>query len=175
MQSATDSEEDLTRAFIHEATEGKVTIFPCDTTSLADQVKQLSSLCSAMAQTLIVVNKKLDSCEQQLQHLTNATQRDVAGEVVQALTASFLPEMRQLIETQNNAVQMEEASATMRKIKPLIKTMGKRLETIESRDIRMENLYLREKIPFHFQPHHSSGSSAGFLAAMQTKPSVNKN
>lgn len=165
MQSGTESDDDLAQAFIAEATDGKAKIFACDSTSLADQVKQLNSLCSAMAQSLIAVNKKLGNCERQLEHLTNVTQRDVAREVVQALADAHL--------SPTDTAQMEEVSTTMRKIKPLIKTMGKRLETIESRDIRMENLYLREKIPFHFQPHHSSGASAGFLSAVQSKPPVN--
>jgi hypothetical protein len=168
--SASYSEDELAEGFIEGRRRAlifpQVTDYDPQSISLAEQIKQLNALCSSIAQALLTMNKKLDSCDERLTQLTAATQRDLAGEIVQELAKAqanvpaALAELLVLAEAGSKPADLAEMVAIMRKIKPLIKTMGKRLETIESRDLRMENLYLREKIPFHFQPHHSSGLGA---------------
>jgi len=170
-RSASSSDDELMDGFIEQRARPlifpQVTDYDPQSSSLAEQIKQLNALCSSMAQALLTMNKKLDSCDERLAQLSAATQRDLASEIVQELAKAqgdvpgVLDELRALAAAANSkAPDLAEMVAIVRKIKPLIKTMGKRLETIESRDLRMENLYLREKIPFHFQPHHSSGLGA---------------
>lgn len=186
-------DESMLKGFIEEEYPKKV-IFPHvadyepQSSSLADQLKQLNALCSAMAQSMLLMNERIVSCQEQIKELCCQTQRDTTAEVADTIVRVLRQELVRESSEQSQLQGIKEAlDAQMgkqqdvtqlldivRKIKPLIKTMGKRLEAIESRDLRMENYYLREKIPFHFQPHHSSGTASGLLAMLnQPRPPVN--
>lgn len=184
-------DESLLKGFIEEEYPKKV-IFPhvadYEPQSLADQLKQLNVLCSTMAQSMLMMNERIISCQEQIKELCCQTQRDTTAEVTDAIVRALRQELigdgseqsqlqgiKEALDAQMGKQQdVTQLLDIVRKIKPLIKTMGKRLEAIESRDIRMENYYLREKIPFHFQPHHSSGTASGLLAMLnQPRPPVN--
>lgn len=180
MDLDSNSDDELLRGFIDESPKTvfhfpEVKDYDPKSDSLADQLKQLNVLCCAMSTSLVRLNERVDDCQKQIKEMYNATQRDTTFEIVDSvlkalgkhLPVDTLHEIKQALDIQTEKQKdLTELLDIVRKTKPLIKTMGKRLETIESRDLRMENYYLREKIPFHFQPHHSSGTASGLLAAI---------
>ncbi len=177
---ADSSSDDLVSGFIADTPKSnkplifqQVSDYDPNCTSLAEQIKQLNGLCSQMASSLVMMNSRLYQIETRVEDLCNTTQRDstveITTELVKELKKHFPNEtwieIKQSLEEQMKKQEdVAQLLDIVRKTKPLIKGMSKRLETIESRDIRMENLYLREKIPFHFQPHHSSGTASGLLS-----------
>lgn len=133
--------------------------------SLADQFNRLNKLCSAMANTMLTMNEQLVYCKEQIAHLTQATQRDPSQDLARVLlehdssSDGTRQRVLQLLEQKSleNAdfkQEFKEMRELISKVKPTLKAVQTQLKNAELRDVRMENLYLRSKIPFNFQPFH---------------------
>lgn len=130
--------------------------------SLAEQLTKLNSLCSAMANAMLTMNQQLAECRQQIHFLSQATIRDPSQDLARIFAERDARDQSQaqfekLIQICQNAASSEsnkEIIELVRKIKPTLKIVQTQLKNSELRDARIENLYLRAKIPFNFQPVH---------------------
>lgn len=164
MQDNLDTEAQLPRAVINFTNVGD---YDPKSDSLAEQINRLNNLCSAMANTMLTMNQQLAHCQEQIAHLSQATQRDPSQDLARVLkehdnSDGFRNRVLQLLEnlelqkeSDSEDLKFKEMVEVISKVKPTLKIVQTQLKNADLRDARIENLYLRSKIPFPFQPFHS--------------------